>query len=123
MAINSVSKNTETITMPVALVSSFLVDQETFFISVLTSEKNLNILFAISSLASNPSLLPNSSQFIAYRYCARFKILAGLEGFEPPTSGFGVRRSSQLELQAYVFSKLRRQISVVGSFLSSALFL
>jgi hypothetical protein len=26
--------------------------------------------------------------------------LAGLEGFEPPSSGFGDRRSSQLELQA-----------------------
>ena len=43
----SVSKKTVTITIHVELNNSFLVDQETFFISVLTSLKNFVSLFNI----------------------------------------------------------------------------
>ena len=63
---------TETITTIVELVSSRLVDQETFFNSDLTSVMNFAILFI-----------------------KRFRVFsAGQEGFEPPTGGFGDRCST-----------------------------
>ena len=60
-------------------INSSRVDQVTFPISVRTSEKN-PWTFLI--------MLPYNNQF------------SGQEGLEPPTSGFGDRRSSQLELLA-----------------------
>ncbi len=143
--IKRASKNTVIITIPVEPMSSFFVDQETFFNSVLTSLKNLIGFFSIfipqfwqawrdspTSLRTQASLrrltsltdgrsstyglflallgarslrIPLFCQALApLHYLSYFQsseFLAGLEGFEPPTCGFGVRRSSQLELQAF----------------------
>ena len=35
-------------------------------------------------------------------YSPRFCIVAGAEGFEPPTTGFGDQRSGQTELRSYM---------------------
>ena len=35
-------------------------------------------------------------------YPPRFCIVAGAEGFEPPTTGFGDQRSGQTELRSYM---------------------
>ena len=37
-------------------------------------------------------------------YSPRFCIVAGAEGFEPPTTGFGDQRSGQTELRSYIFN-------------------
>ena len=78
MPTNADNMKTVTSTTVVELISSSLVDQDTFFSSDFTSLKNLTILFAIVFSAK----------------------VAGLEGVEPPSRGFGVHCSSQLELQA-----------------------
>ena len=56
MPIKTLSKNTEIITIHVELISSFFVDQETFFISVLTSLKNLISFFIIVYNSLGPSI-------------------------------------------------------------------
>ena len=68
----TVNTNTETITIQAEPTSSWRLDHETFFISDFTSFKNV-FTFSIA--------------FIVF-------FLAGLEGFEPPTGGFGVRCST-----------------------------
>jgi len=60
-------------TIIVVPTSSSFVGQETFFISALTSLTKVIILFIQTPKAD---------------------VLAGQEGFEPPTRGFGVRRST-----------------------------
>ncbi len=67
-------------TTPVDPINSSRVDQVTFCISARTSEMNFLIL---PHITTTPTF-----------------VSSGQEGFEPPTSGFGDRRSSQLELLA-----------------------
>lgn len=70
----------------VEFINSSLEGQVTLEVSVRTSLKNLEV-FSINDI------------FFMSLYV---KQMAGLEGFEPPSSGFGDRRSSQFELQAYL---------------------
>ena len=70
-------------TMMVAYIVSFREGQVTFFNSVLTSLRKANAFF--NTCPPYQPLRPRS------RHRA---VMAGLEGFEPPTSAFGARRSA-----------------------------
>ena len=77
--INTANNAVETITMLVELTSSFLSDQETFCISTFTSVTNF---------------VKRENIFILTFNYKPWSKMAGQEGFEPPSRGFGDRCSA-----------------------------
>src|SRR5215471_17889096 len=102
--------STVAITTSVDARSSDRVGQLTFVISTRTSFTNpRNRSLHDTNFLLPPFASPSSPS--ARRRFAAPSAMAGLEGFEPPTPGFGDRCSSRTELQAY-FPRDRSPASV-----------
>src|SRR6516162_9199941 len=104
---NTAVTTTMTNTMAVVIAVSRRVGQVTFWASVRTSCKNLHgLIFAMipaaawSGVGRSPGEPLALQALSATRYIGRLQVnsahssLAGVEGLEPPTPGFGDRCSS-----------------------------
>src|SRR5438552_4845608 len=92
---------TNTMTMITVTITTMVESRSSLRVGQLTFDDSTRTSFTNSRTCSIHAMTLRSLVFSSAG-CRPFgrRILAGLEGFEPPTPGFGDRCSSQTELQA-----------------------